>query len=172
MSLGTLVREDGSATKGAATFDLIHEDARLSGVADVPPSVVLPEERRSTLNVLVVDDDRDIGNMLSFSLTLEGFEVSVATDGMSALEAMKATRPDVILLDVMMPVLDGYGVIERMRGDEKDSCIPVIMLSAKAGDDDIWKGWSCGADSYITKPLDIAMLLQEIERVTAAGRLA
>lgn len=121
-----------------------------------------------TRTVLVVDDDLQIRNMLEMSLRLEGFEVLTASDGGGAMEVLKSKCPDVMLLDIMMPVLDGFGVIDRMCPDGEGSAVPIIVLSAKAGDEDLWAGWSRGVDSYITKPLDIEVLLREIDRVTGA----
>ncbi len=117
--------------------------------------------------VLVVDDDPEIRNMLRMSLALEGFRVDCVADGASALEAVENNQPDVMLLDIMMPVLDGYSVMKHLHEAPDATLIPVIILSAKAGDEDVWEGWSCGADSYITKPLDLDVLLSEIDRVTS-----
>lgn len=123
------------------------------------------------LKVLVVEDDLGIRELLEFSLSLEGYEVTGAGNGAEALELIRSRRPDVVLLDVMMPVLDGYEVLEQVRADAMVRATPVIILSAKAGDGDLWRGWNLGVDSYITKPLDVDVLLEEIERVTAMRRV-
>lgn len=117
--------------------------------------------------VLVVDDDRQIRNMLEMSLRLEGIDVMGVADGAAALAAVETNRFDLILLDIMMPVLDGYAVMKHLRENGQMADIPVIILSAKAGDEDLWEGWSCGADSYITKPLDLDVLFAEMSRVTS-----
>lgn len=119
--------------------------------------------------VLVVDDDPEIRNMLRISLALEGFRVECVADGASALEAVENKQPDVMLLDIMMPVLDGYSVMKHLHEAPDAAPMPVIILSAKAGDEDLWEGWRCGVDSYITKPLDLDVLLSEIDRVTSVG---
>ncbi len=121
--------------------------------------------------VLVVDDDRQIRKMLEMSLRLEGIEVEAVADGASALQALERNQPDLILLDIMMPVLNGYAVMKHLREGQHARRIPVIILSAKASDEDVWEGWSCGADSYITKPLDLDMLFSEMRRV-GFGRCA
>lgn len=121
----------------------------------------------SLVRVLVVDDDPSIRDMLELSLTLEGFGVETADDGVSALQALQNTLPDVILLDIMMPFLNGYEVIERLRDDAGGPVVPIIVLTAKARDEDIWEGWARGAESYLTKPFDIEVLLDEVARVTS-----
>lgn len=117
------------------------------------------------IRIMVVDDDPAIREMLEFSLALEGFEVSSAPDGVSALEALINENPDVIVLDVMMPVLSGYEVVRQLRKNPSHASTPVILLTAKATDEDVWEGWSKGVDSYITKPVDINVLVDEIKRV-------
>lgn len=117
--------------------------------------------------VLVVDDDPQIRSMLELALALEGIDVKSVPDGASALEAVERNQPDLILLDIMMPVMNGYAVMKHLRENAQGNRIPVIILSAKAGDEDLWEGWSCGADSYITKPLDLDVLFAEMSRVTS-----
>lgn len=117
--------------------------------------------------VLVVDDEPGVREVLRLTLSMEGFEVSTVADGISGLDALKESRPDVILLDIMMPRLDGYDVLDHIRQSEHGSRVQVILMSAKSNDDDVWEGWTKGADSYITKPFDIQLVVDEIRRVTA-----
>jgi DNA-binding response OmpR family regulator len=131
---------------------------RVSGVAE--------KEESMGLKALVVEDDADIRSMLEFSLQLEGYEVFTAVDGLAALDVLALEEIDVLLLDVMMPGMNGYEVVEKIRGEITHRTVPVIMITAKVGDEDVWEGWRLGVDSYITKPLDFDLLLTEMTRVT------
>lgn len=121
--------------------------------------------------VLVVDDDPSIRAMLEYTLSFEDFEVTSVGDGQAALDYLKFNRPDVLLLDVMMPAIDGIEVAKSIRADGELEDVPVIMLSAKVQDADVMAGWVAGAASYLTKPLDVDMLLAEMHRVSAERRL-
>lgn len=125
---------------------------------------------RATLSALVVDDDADVRKVLEFTLALEGLEVMGAPDGPSALQIVRDRRPDVVLLDVMMSPQSGYEVVEALRRDDGTSHLPVIMVSARADDESVWRAWAVGADSYLTKPLDPDLLMSEILRVTREAR--
>jgi DNA-binding response OmpR family regulator len=122
------------------------------------------------MRVLVVDDDPSIRGMLEYALSVDGFDVATAADGASAITQANALRPHVILLDVMMPKADGYAVAEHLRGDPDLRSIPIIMLTARASDQDVLEGWRAGVDSYLTKPFELALLFKELHRVTT-GRL-
>jgi DNA-binding response OmpR family regulator len=111
-------------------------------------------------SVLLVDDDPDIRRILQFTLAAEGYEVNTAADGDEAVAMAADLVPDVMLLDVMMPGRDGYGVLEEVRANPETQAIRVLMLSAKATDDDVWAGWRAGADCYLTKPFDITQILE------------
>jgi DNA-binding response OmpR family regulator len=113
--------------------------------------------------VLVVDDDPDIRMLLAFSLEDAGFTVRHAADGDAALEAVRAKAPDVMVLDVMMPGTDGYGVLRGMRAERIGTGTKVLMLTTKKGERDHIRGWGVGADDYLTKPYEPDVL---IERVT------
>lgn len=114
--------------------------------------------------VLVVDDDPVIVNLLQVNFEIEGYEVLAATGGEAGLAQARSGHPDVIVLDVMMPGLDGIEVARRLRGDPQTKIIPIIFLSAKAQADDIALGLTL-ADDYVTKPFEPLELL---ERVAAA----
>ena len=120
--------------------------------------------------VLAADDDPVIQRLLQVNLEMEGFEVDLASDGAEALERMRASAPDLVLLDVMMPELDGWTVCERMKEDPALADIPVIFLSARAQDSDIEKGTGLGADAYITKPFDPIDLVALIGDLIAERR--
>jgi diguanylate cyclase (GGDEF)-like protein len=119
--------------------------------------------------VLVADDDADIRAFLEITLQLEGFEVHEATDGVEAIEAARRVVPDVILLDVMMPRMDGIEALRVLRADARTSHIPVVLLTARAQREDTLQGLDAGADDYITKPFDGEVL---VARLHAALRRA
>jgi DNA-binding response OmpR family regulator len=119
------------------------------------------------MRVLVVDDDPSIRSMLEYALGFEGYEVVSAPDGASAIAHTRTHRPDAIVLDVMMPRMNGYDVAERLRSDPEVGDVPIIMLTARTGDEDVLDGWRAGVDSYLTKPLDLTLLFTELHRVTA-----
>ena len=115
--------------------------------------------------ILAVDDDVDILELIQMSLTAEGFDVITADDGMSGLEKARAYSPDLILLDLMMPVMDGFEVIGKLRANEQTRAIPVIMLTARAQTHERVQGLHAGADDYVTKPFDLDELTARIEAV-------
>ena len=112
--------------------------------------------------ILVVDDDRDIARFVELNLSLEGFEVQVAHDGAQALEMATADPPDLILLDVMMPVVDGVEVVRRLRAQSSTASVPVVMLTAKSLSADKVVGLTAGADDYIVKPFDTLELVARV----------
>ena len=115
--------------------------------------------------ILVVDDERHIVRLVEVNLSRAGYDVETAYDGVEALEKVKATDPDMIVLDVMMPRMDGFEVLKRLQADTETQDIPVIMLTAKAQDADIFRGWSSGVSSYLTKPFNPRELLTFVERI-------
>ena len=118
--------------------------------------------------VLVVDDEIYILHILDFSLTMEGYEVITAKDGFDALEKLEASRPDLIVLDIMMPRLDGYETCRRIKSSEKTKDIPVILLSAKGRKVDSEAGYAVGADSYMVKPFSPRKLAEKIKVLIGA----
>jgi CheY-like chemotaxis protein len=118
--------------------------------------------------VLLVDDNDDNLRIMREILAARGFEVLVAHDGASALTLVEKQRPDVILLDVMMPEMDGLQVLERIKGSPDHAGIPVILVTAKAQDEDLLEGYRFGADYYITKPFTAKQLLYGIGLVLGA----
>ena len=115
--------------------------------------------------ILVVDDERHIVRLVEVNLTRAGYEVETAYDGVEALEKVAEDLPDMIVLDVMMPRMDGFEVLKKLQSDAKYKDIPVIMLTAKAQDADIFKGWQSGVSSYLTKPFNPKELLVFVERI-------
>jgi len=113
--------------------------------------------------VLVVDDDADTRGMVEILLGENGYEVQLCDGGKSALEHLKTNTPALVLLDIMMPDVDGYTVLSEMKKNEELSSIPVIMLTAKGEGDDIISGYKQGADYYIPKPFTTKQLLYGVK---------
>jgi DNA-binding response OmpR family regulator len=122
--------------------------------------------------VVVADDDPDIVDILVFNLTAAGYEVESAADGVAALELVTASRPDLVVLDIMMPRMDGLQVLAALKAEPDTKEIPVVMLTARASDTDLWEGWDAGADYYITKPFDLEELLRFIGYLQVNQQLA
>ena len=115
--------------------------------------------------VLVADDDPDIRELVAYRMARSGYEVLQATNGEEALELATARCPDLAILDVMMPRCDGFEVTRRLRAQEQTARIPIILLTARAQDADVARGFGVGADDYIRKPFspqELAMRVQAI----------
>lgn len=117
----------------------------------------------SQKKILIVDDELDLVVVVRYRLESEGFVVIAANDGETAIEKVKSESPDLILLDVMMPGIDGYEVCKRLKSDDKYKDIPIIMLTAKVQKLDRETGLKLGANDYIAKPFDTADLLEKIQ---------
>ena len=114
--------------------------------------------------ILVAEDEPSLYKLLEFRLNSLGHEILLATDGKQALAMVKSDRPDLVLLDVMMPVMGGIEVLRTLKEDESTKNIPVIMLSAKGQEKDIFIGLERGADDYITKPFGFSNLVDRINK--------
>ena len=112
--------------------------------------------------VLIVEDDRNIADLLRLYLEKEGYEVVIANDGLKGVELFKSSQPSLVLLDVMLPGMDGWGVCRAIRSESKT---PIIMLTAKSETEDKVSGLKQGADDYITKPFEMKEVLARIEAV-------
>jgi DNA-binding response OmpR family regulator len=117
--------------------------------------------------ILIVDDEPNIVLSLEFLMEQAGFEVAVAEDGEAALAQLAAFRPDLVLLDIMLPRLNGYEVCQRMRAHPDWSRIKVVMLSAKGRELEVSKGLALGADAYVTKPFSTRELMALVQRLLA-----
>jgi two-component system phosphate regulon response regulator PhoB len=115
--------------------------------------------------VLVIDDERDLIELVRYNLDKEGFDVVAASDGTSGLEIATKHKPNLVVLDLMMPGMDGLEVCRRMRSDERTRRIPVIMLTAKAAEADRIVGLEMGADDYVTKPFSPRELIARVKAV-------
>jgi two-component system, OmpR family, alkaline phosphatase synthesis response regulator PhoP len=115
--------------------------------------------------ILAVDDERHIVRLVEVNLQRAGYEVVTAYDGREALEKVKSENPDLVVLDVMMPYMDGFEVLKNLKADPSTAEIPVIMLTAKAQDADVFRGWQSGVDCYLTKPFNPMELLTFVKRI-------
>ena len=119
--------------------------------------------------ILIADDEPNIVISLEFLLRREGHEVVVATDGVAALDSVREQRPDLAILDVMMPQRNGFEVCQDLRGDPEMQGLRIIMLTAKGRDTEITKGLALGADHYMTKPFSTRELVARFKALLADG---
>ncbi|MGZ3637006.1 MAG: response regulator transcription factor, partial [Ktedonobacterales bacterium] len=119
--------------------------------------------------ILVADDDPPLLRLITRNLQLEGYEVLAVSDGQQALDAIELTTPDLVLLDVMMPRMDGFTVAERVR---EFSTTPIIIVTARGQDQDKIRGLDAGADDYLTKPFSVDELLTRVRAVLRRARLS
>ena len=120
-------------------------------------------------HVLIADDEANIVISLEFLMQREGHRVSIARDGDAALEAIRRERPDLVLLDVMMPGKSGFEVCQAVRGDEALAAVKILMLSAKGRETDLAKGSALGADAYMTKPYSTRELADKVRELLDAA---
>ena len=113
--------------------------------------------------ILVVDDDPSIRSLVRDVLEAEGFDVVLAEDGFAALRLIGAERPDCVVLDVMMPGMDGHTVLARIREADGGPALPVVMLTAAADDAQAWRAWTEGVDYFLSKPFDPDELLRYLD---------
>ncbi len=118
-----------------------------------------------THRVLIADDEPNIVISLEFMMKREGYEVSVARDGQAALDAIVRDRPDLVLLDVMMPSKSGFEICQAVRADASLAGVKILMLSAKGRDTDLAKGTALGADAYMTKPFSTKELAARVREL-------
>jgi len=119
--------------------------------------------------ILVVDDERHIVRLVQVNLERAGYQVVAAFDGKEALKKVSSEKPDLVVLDVMMPYMDGFQVLKQMKADAATKDIPVIMLTAKAQDADVFRGWASGVDMYLTKPFNPLELMTFVKRIFEAA---
>ena len=123
----------------------------------------------STLSLVVADDDPDILRLLERRLSRRGYRVVTAADGRAALDAVRRSAPDAVVLDRVMPAMSGEAVCAALKADERTAAIPVVLLSAQASEQDIVEGFGVGADDYLTKPFDLEELDERLRRLVAAA---
>lgn len=119
--------------------------------------------------ILVVDDEVALARLVQINLQRDGHEAWIVHDGTAALDAIAASQPDLVILDVVMPGMDGFEVLRRLKADSETADIPVIMLTGRSDDESIVTGWTGGVDCYMTKPFDPSDLLTMVSRVFETG---
>lgn len=117
--------------------------------------------------VLLIEDDPSSVRLVSYTLEQEGYEVLTATNGLEGLKKVREEAPDLLVLDVMLPGLDGFEVCRRLRADEQTAGLPVLMLSAKAQEIDKTTGLKMGADDYLAKPADPSEIVARVANLLA-----
>lgn len=115
--------------------------------------------------ILIVDDEPNIVMTLEYTFKKSNYEVFIARDGQEALDILKTNFPDVIILDIMMPMVDGFATLEQIRKDDNLQHTKVMFLSAKNKESDIEKGMALGADAYMTKPFSIKKVIEKVEEL-------
>ena len=123
-----------------------------------------------TQRILVVEDEKDLADLLSYNLSREGYSVDIATTGAAALDRIKERKPDLVLLDLMLPDVPGTDVCRRVKGDPLTSHIPVVMVTARAEEIDRIVGFELGADDYVTKPFSVRELLLRVKAILRRDR--
>jgi DNA-binding response OmpR family regulator len=122
------------------------------------------------VTVLVIDDDPVIVKLLRVNFELEGFNVISAGDGQEGVEKARNERPDVVISDIMMPIMNGLELVSTLKSDPSTADLPVLLLSAKAQMADVQRGFELGADDYLTKPFDPIELIDKVTALAAAAR--
>ena len=117
------------------------------------------------VRILLVDDEPDLVQMVSVRLTAAGYEVSTAYNGQEALDKVRQSRPDMMILDLMLPKLDGYKVCRLLKFDERTKSLPILIFTARAQVEDVTLATECGADAYLTKPFEAKVLLGKIQEL-------
>lgn len=115
--------------------------------------------------ILIVEDERDLSKTISFRLEANGYDVIAAYDGQDGLDKARSQKPDLIIMDLMLPKMDGYKACALLKSDARYSKIPVIIFTARAQDEDVKMGKEAGADAYITKPFEPNTLLSKIREL-------
>ena len=121
--------------------------------------------RRWRVKFLTCDDEKHIVRLIQVNLERQGYEVITAFNGLECLEKVKEDRPDLIVLDVMMPEMTGFEVLEKLKKNPETESIPVIMLTARAQDSDVLRGWQSGVECYLTKPFNPMELIAFVKRI-------
>jgi two-component system phosphate regulon response regulator PhoB len=138
-----------------------HADGRAEEGVGLATAALLPNMARP--RILIIEDERALTDVLTYNLEREGYETHVARDGAEGLRKAQVLVPDLIILDLMLPVMNGLDVCRQLRAAERTRGLPILMLTAKAEETDQVVGFSMGADDYVTKPFSIKVLLQRIK---------
>jgi DNA-binding response OmpR family regulator len=122
-------------------------------------------------HIVVIEDDPAVRGMLELTFAVEGYETEMIVDGRAGLARLDGTVPDLVILDVMMPHADGYQVLQELRAREGWTDTPVIVCTALSDDEDVWRGWSSGADYLLIKPFDLDHLRDVVARLLMGERI-
>ncbi|MEA3493068.1 MAG: response regulator [Candidatus Margulisiibacteriota bacterium] len=164
--------ETAIPAKGIEETEMYKEDIKtlyeeIKSKESAKPAESAKKIKRDQKMVLVVDDEPDVNSLLALLLKSQGYQVISAVDGQQGLEMARKENPDLILLDIMLPKLDGYKIARMLKFDEQFRHIPIIMLTAKIQDKDRDTGLEMGANEYITKPFDTKIVLAKIKEMLA-----
>src|SRR5580704_7027417 len=151
--------------RGKATSRLHLEDTKPMPARCERRPASLARVAQALGRVLVVDDDEVIRQLIAVNLTLEGFDVATAVDGQDCLDKVTAIDPDVITLDIMMPRLDGWMTASLLRRNPETSTIKVVLITARAQEDDKTRGRQIGVDAYLTKPFDPSEMIRVVREL-------
>ena len=138
--------------------------------SDPPESTNDDPQEEDVATILIVDDEDDILDLLEYNLGREGFDTAVARDGVEAMEKLRDVEPDLIILDVMMPNMDGIEVCRRLRQDAHFRTIPILMLTARTEEEDQVEGLDVGADIYLGKPVSVPVLVSQTKALLRTSR--
>lgn len=168
---GLQPKDSGRGPTGRDDMTRLNEPAR-PATTPRPVQASIPQARRK---ILVVDDEKDIVDLVAYNLGRSGYETLTAFNGNQALEIARKNAPDLIILDLMLPGLDGMEVARRLKAEAATAAIPIVMLTAKGEETDVVVGLTLGADDYVTKPFSMKVLLARVGSVlrrTEAGPVA
>jgi len=129
------------------------------------------ESSQRTSRILIIEDDPDVAELIRYNLSKEGYEVSISAKGIQGFEQAKACRPDLVLLDIMVPELNGWEVCRRLKQDAELRGIPVIIVTGRAEEGDKVLGFEMGADDYVTKPFSPRELVARVRAVMRRGKI-
>ena len=121
--------------------------------------------------VLVVDDESEMTDSLTDCLKAQGYQTFTAKDGISAVNAARSEKPDIILLDLMLPLLDGFRILKLLKTDERYRGIPIVVITARANAEDWTLAMECGADGWLTKPVRMEELLEKVRAIVVNKRV-
>lgn len=167
---GVLRRQTKRVSTDVSTWDVVADVAPARGTTTRDEASTEEDLERGSALVLVVDDNADMRDYIAQLLREGGYDVAPAGDGVAALEVLRATAVDLVLSDVMMPLLDGFGLVQAIRSDPALAATPVIMLSARAGEEGLLEGLDMGADDYLAKPFSARELLARVRTHLAVNR--
>src|ERR1700747_2168198 len=165
---GTLPRQSRHLRQSDVLRQIPSDQNRPNAYRNSPPYGKLSSSRRSMRStsmkrVLIIEDDRDIVELVRYNLANEGFQVSSANDGSTGLSTLKKTPPDLLLLDLMLPKLSGLEICREVRRDDSLNRLPILMLTARGDEADRVVGLEMGADDYVTKPFSPRELIARVK---------